>query len=289
MQGTTDVRSTDSNGALWRKPVSAVVKTLLLIYAAVTLYPLYWLIISAFKSNQEFFNRPYAWPQHFQIDNITRAWDLGKMGQAMLNSTIVTLTAVVLTILLGTLAAYALERFQFKLNGAVKGIFLLGMLIPIHSTLVPLFIFMNKVGMLDTYWSLILPYTAFELPIAIFLGMAYLASIPREVEEAAMIDGNGWWGVFGRIIFPLCLPVVSTVTILAFLRFWNDFSFALVFINSQALKTLPLSLSLFSDGFGTDYSLTMGAMFIAVIPTIVIYLIFQEQIMKGMVAGSVKG
>jgi raffinose/stachyose/melibiose transport system permease protein len=289
MQGTTDVRSSDSSGALWRKPVSAVVKVLLLAYAMVTLYPLYWLIISAFKSNQEFFNRPYAWPQNFQFDNIVRAWDLGNMGQAMLNSTIVTFASVVLTIVLGTLAAYALGRFQFKLNGVVKGIFLLGMLIPIHSTLVPLFIFMNKVGMLDTYWSLILPYTAFELPIAIFLGMAYLASIPREVEEAAMIDGNGWWGVFGRIIFPLCLPVISTVTILAFLRFWNDFSFALVFINSQALKTLPLSLSLFSDGFGTDYSLTMGAMFIAVIPTIVIYLIFQEQIMKGMVAGSVKG
>lgn len=289
MQGTTDVRSSDSRGALWRKPVSAVVKALLLVYAAVTLYPLYWLIISAFKSNQEFFNRPYAWPQNFQIENITRAWDLGNMGQAMLNSTIVTLAAVVLTIVLGTLAAYALGRFQFKLNGVIKGVFLLGMLIPIHSTLVPLFIFMNKVGMLDTYWSLILPYTAFELPIAIFLGMAYLASIPREIEEAAMIDGNGWWGVFGRIIFPLCLPVISTVTILAFLRFWNDFSFALVFINSQALKTLPLSLSLFSDGFGTDYSLTMGAMFVAVIPTIIIYLIFQEQIMKGMVAGSVKG
>ncbi|OUS76500.1 ABC transporter permease [Paenibacillus sp. MY03] len=289
MQGTTDVRSSDSNGSLWRKPVSGVVKALLLVYAAVTLYPLYWLMISAFKSNQEFFNRPYAWPQNFQIDNITRAWDLGKMGQALINSTIVTLAAVVLTIVLGTLAAYALERFTFKMNNIIKGIFLLGMLIPIHSTLVPLFIFMNKIGLLDTYWSLILPYTAFELPIAIFLGMAYLASIPREVEEAAMIDGNGWWGVFGRIIFPLCLPVISTVTILAFLRFWNDFSFALVFINSQALKTLPLSLSLFSDGFGTDYSLTMGAMFIAVIPTIVIYLIFQEQIMKGMVAGSVKG
>ena len=148
---------------------------------------------------------------------------------------------------------------------------------------------MNKLGMLNTYWSLILPYTAFELPIAIFLGMSYIVSIPREVEEAAMIDGNGWWGIFGRIIFPLSLPIVATITILAFLRFWNDFSFALVFINSQALKTLPLSLSLFSDGFGTDYSLTMGAMFIAAIPTILIFLVFQEQIMKGMVAGSVKG
>ncbi|REK72057.1 carbohydrate ABC transporter permease [Paenibacillus paeoniae] len=275
--------------AAWKKPVGLVLKVLLLLYAVITLYPLYWLIISAFKTNQDFFNRPYAWPMQWQLDNVVRAWDLGNMGRAMLNSAIVTIVALVLTIVIGTLAAYALSRFKFKFSGVLKGMFLLGMLIPIHSTLVPLFIFMNKIGILDTYWALILPYTAFELPIAIFLGIAYLVSIPRDVEEAAMIDGNGWWGVFGRIIFPLCLPVISTVSILAFLRFWNDFSFALVFINTQALKTLPLSLSLFSDGFGTDYALTMGAMFIAVIPTIVIYLIFQEQIMKGMVAGSVKG
>lgn len=289
MQASTKVRAEEPKSAAWKKPFGLILKLALLLYAVFTLYPLYWLIISAFKSNQEFFNRPYAWPLQWQLNNITRAWDLGDMGRAMFNSTVVTISSVILTVVLGTLAAYALSRFQFKFSGAVKGLFLLGMLIPIHSTLVPLFIFMNKIGMLDTYWSLILPYTAFELSIAIFLSIAYMASIPKEVEEAAMIDGNGWWGVFGRIIFPLCLPVIATVTILAFLRFWNDFSFALVFINSQALKTLPLSLSLFSDGFGTDYALTMGAMFIAVIPTIVIYLIFQEQIMKGMVAGSVKG
>ena len=104
-----------------------------------------------------------------------------------------------------------------------------------------------------------------------------------------MIDGNGHWGIFFRVIFPLSIPAMATVAILAFLRFWNDFAFALVFINKQSLKTLPLSLSVFSDGYGTDYSLTMAAMSIAVIPTIIIYLIFQEQIMKGMVAGAVKG
>ncbi|MFF2482337.1 carbohydrate ABC transporter permease [Paenibacillus sp. NPDC058071] len=288
-QATTKVQAAAGKSVLWKKPLSGGFKLLLLIYAIITLYPLYWLIISAFKTNQEFFNRPYAWPLEWQLDNIIRAWDLGNMGRAMVNSVIVTSISLVLTIVLGTLAAYVLSRFQFKFSGVLKGMFLLGMLIPVHSTLVPLFIFMNKIGILDSYWALVFPYTAFELPIAIFLAIAYLVSIPREVEEAAMIDGNGWWGVFGRIIFPLCLPVISTVSILAFLRFWNDFSFALVFINTQSLKTLPLSLSLFSDGFGTDYALTMGAMLIAVIPTIVIYLIFQEQIMKGMVAGSVKG
>ncbi|ASS66902.1 MULTISPECIES: carbohydrate ABC transporter permease [unclassified Paenibacillus] len=265
------------------------VKLALLLYAAGTLYPLYWLFISALKTNDEFFAHPYALPQKWVLSNLSRAWELGHMGRAMFNSVLVSVLSVALTLLLGTMAAYVLSRFRFPLSRVATGLFVLGMLIPIHSTLVPLFIVMNKVGMLDTYASLILPYTAFELPIAIFVTIAYLASIPREIEEAALIDGCGWWGIFFRMILPLCKPALATVAILAFLRFWNDFAFALVFINSQALKTLPLSLALFSDGFGTDYSLTMGAMAIAVLPTIAAYLVFQEQIMKGMTAGAVKG
>ncbi|CAM3798935.1 MULTISPECIES: carbohydrate ABC transporter permease [Paenibacillus] len=271
------------------KGLSGLVKLLLLGYAILTLYPLYWLFTSAFKSNQDFFTNPYGLPKEWMSENIFRAWELGNMGRAMLNSTVVTMISVALTILLSVLAAYVLSRFQFPFKKAVVVLFTTGLLIPIHSTLVPLFIMMKNIGLLDTYGALILPYTAFELPIAIFLSMAYMSSIPREIEEAAMIDGSGWWGIFGRMILPLCMPIVATISILAFLRFWNDFSFALVFINTQALKTLPLSLSLFSDGFGTDYALTMGAMAIAVIPTIVAYLILQEQIMKGMVAGSIKG
>ncbi|MGE7824901.1 carbohydrate ABC transporter permease [Paenibacillus sp. NPDC093718] len=271
------------------KGLTGFVKLLLIVYAILTLYPLYWLFTSAFKSNQDFFTNPYGLPKEWMTENLFRAWELGNMGRAMLNSTVVTITAVVLTILLSVLAAYVLSRFEFRLKKLVVVLFTTGLLIPIHSTLVPLFIMMKNIGLLDTYGALILPYTAFELPIAIFLAMAYMSSIPREIEEAAMIDGSGWWGIFGRMILPLCTPIVATISILAFLRFWNDFSFALVFINTQALKTLPLSLSLFSDGFGTDYSLTMGAMAIAVIPTIVAYLILQEQIMKGMVAGSIKG
>lgn len=271
------------------KGLSGFVKLLLIVYAILTLYPLYWLFTSAFKSNQDFFTNPYGLPKEWMTENLFRAWELGNMGRAMINSTVVTITAVVLTILLSVLAAYVLSRFEFRFKKLVVVLFTTGLLIPIHSTLVPLFIMMKNIGLLDTYGALILPYTAFELPIAIFLAMAYMSSIPREIEEAAMIDGSGWWGIFGRMILPLCTPIVATISILAFLRFWNDFSFALVFINTQALKTLPLSLSLFSDGFGTDYSLTMGAMAIAVIPTIVAYLILQEQIMKGMVAGSIKG
>ncbi|MCC2251070.1 carbohydrate ABC transporter permease [Virgibacillus sp. AGTR] len=261
----------------------------LAVFSLMMIYPLYWLITSAFKTNKEFFARPHSFPTNFSFENFTRAWEVADLGTAMMNSTIVTITATALTVFLGALTAYVLSRFTFKLKAFLMVFFLLGMLIPIHSTLVPLFTMMDQIGLLDTYWALILPYTAFELPIAIFLTVAYMSSIPKELEEAAVIDGNGYWGVFFRIMLPLSVPALSTVAILSFLRYWNEFVFALVFINDSTLKTLPLSLSIFSDGFSTDYALTMAAMTIAVIPTIVMYLIFQEQIMKGMVAGSVKG
>ncbi|KAA0965091.1 carbohydrate ABC transporter permease [Sporosarcina sp. ANT_H38] len=270
--------------------IFTVIKNIFLtIISLLMVYPLYWLITSAFKTNDEFFSDPYSLPSTWVFENIVRAWEVADLGRAMINSTIVTVSATLLTVFLGALTAYALSRFTFKLKGFLIVFFLLGMLIPIHSTLVPLFTMMNLVGLLDTYWALILPYTAFELPIAIFLTVAYMTTIPKELEEAAIIDGSGYWGIFFKMMLPLSVPALSTVAILSFLRYWNEFVFALVFINDSSLKTLPLSLAIFSDGFSTDYVLTMAAMTVAVVPTIVMYLIFQEQIMKGMVAGSVKG
>ncbi|MFE5322124.1 carbohydrate ABC transporter permease [Paenibacillus sp. NPDC056579] len=266
-----------------------LINMLLTLYALVTLYPLIWLFISAFKSNEEFYSRPFAQPTVWHWDNFVRAWKVSEMGISLINSSIVTIVSLVLTLILGALAAYVLARFEFKLKPLMMGLFLLGMLIPIHSTLVPLFIIMKKIGLLDSYGALILPYTAFELPLAIFVAAAYLTSVPKEIEEAALIDGTGYWGIFFRIMLPLSIPALSTVAILAFLRFWNDFAFALVFISKPALKTLPLSLSVFATGYSTDYALTMAALSIAVLPTIAVFLLFQEQIMKGMTAGAVKG
>ncbi|WP_409342734.1 carbohydrate ABC transporter permease [Paenibacillus sp. MBLB4367] len=272
-----------------RKVRTGIINVLLTGYALVTLYPLFWLFTSAFKSNDDFYAKPFSLPTEWHLENFTRAWKVSAMGTSIINSFIVTVAAMALTLILGALAAYILSRFQFRGRSFLMGLFLLGMLIPIHSTLVPLFIMMKKIHMLDTYAALILPYTAFELSLAIFVVAAYMTSVPKEVEEAALIDGTGYWGIFWRIMFPLSIPALSTVAILAFLRFWNEFSFALVFISKPGLKTLPLSLSVFATGYSTDYKLTMAALSIAVIPTIVIYLIFQEQIMKGMVAGAVKG
>lgn len=274
---------------LKRRFSSGLANGLMTLYALVTLYPLFWLFTSAFKSNEEFYSRPFQLPTSWNFDSFSRAWKVSDMGTSMFNSIIVTGASLVLTLMIGALAAYILSRFQFRLKIAVMGLFLLGMLIPVHSTLVPLFIVMNKIDLLNTYGALILPYVAFELPIAIFIIQAYMNTFPKEIEEAAHLDGMGYWGTFLKIMLPLSAPALSTVGILALLRFWNDFSFALVFISKPALKTLPLSLSQFATGYMTDYELTMAALTIAVIPTIILYLIFQRSIMQGMVAGAVKG
>jgi len=261
----------------------------LLLYGILTIYPLFWLIISAFKSNAEFFSRPFGLPETWLWENFTRAWETSKMGTAFMNSVIVSAVSLALTLLLAGLTSYVLARFNFRLKGWTMAFFVVGMLIPIHSTLVPLFILMKQMSILNTYWALIFPYAAFALPTAIFVLTAYLATIPKEIEEAAYIDGTGLWGVFFRIMLPISLPALSTVTILTFLHSWNDFSFALVFISNAALKTLPLSITTFADGFQTDYGLTLAAMTLSVLPTILVFLLFQEQVMKGMTAGAVKG
>jgi raffinose/stachyose/melibiose transport system permease protein len=273
----------------WRKWVSGIITTGLTLYALLTLYPLLWLFISAFKTNEQFFSNPFSFPSSWQFTNFSRAWTVANMDVAFLNSLIVTSISLVLTLFISALAAFVLSRFTFRYKPLIMGLFLIGMLIPVHSTLVPLFIMMKEMSILDTYAALVLPYVAFELPIGIFILSAYMTSFPKELEDAAHIDGSGYWTMFLRIIMPLSLPALSTIAVLAFLRFWNDFAFPLVFISKPSLKTLPLSLSVFADGYGTDYSLTLAALAMSVIPTIIIYLVFQEQIMKGMLAGSVKG
>ncbi|MCM3129692.1 carbohydrate ABC transporter permease [Paenibacillus provencensis] len=261
----------------------------LFLYGILTLYPFVWLVTSAFKTNEDFYNRPFGLPEVWRWENFSVAWESSNLGNAFNNSMIVSMGSLALTLFISALASFVLARFSFRWKGIMLAFFVIGMLIPIHSTLVPLFILMKQMLLLNTYWALILPYTAFALPTAIFILTAYLTSIPRDIEEAAFMDGTGLWGLFFRIMLPMSLPALSTVTILSFLHAWNDFSFALVFINKTELKTLPLAIANFADGYQTDYGLTLAAMTLSIIPTVLLYLLFQEQMMKGMTAGAVKG
>ncbi|MFW5972293.1 MAG: carbohydrate ABC transporter permease [Bacillota bacterium] len=228
-------------------------------------------------------------PLKIRLDNYISAITKGDVHLAFLNSVIISVVGVFLILLIGFITGYLLSRFDFAGRKLLYGLFLSGMLIPIHGLLVPVFIQFNKLGLYNTRMGLILANVTFGLPITIFLIESFVKSIPIEIEEAAVMDGsNIYQRIFG-IILPICKPVLSTALILSFLATWNEFPFALVLIRSSELRTIPIWLTQFSGQFSTNYPQMMAAMVIASIPVIAIYLAFYNKVISGMTAGAVKG
>lgn len=253
------------------------------------LYPILWLILNSFKTEKELTSNPVGLPAELLWSNYAQAWKMAHLGPYFLNSILATIPAVVITLLVGALGAFFISRFEFKLKGAVLLYLSLGLLIPIQALLVPLFIEMRIFGLLDSRFTLLFPYVAFNLSITVFILAGFMNSFPREVEEAAIVDGCGVMGIFSRIIFPTLLPALATGFVLNFLYNWNDFSFALVLINDDRLKTLPLGLANFSGAFNRSYSVQMAAITLVLIPTLLFYISAQKYITSGMTAGAVKG
>ena len=163
------------------------------------------------------------------------------------------------------------------------------MLIPVHALMVPMYVLFTKTGLNDHWYTLILPYTALSIPIAVFLVESYVKSVPIEIEEAAAIDGSGRLRTIYTIVMPMCKPILITIGIIQFFYIWNEFTFSLILINSQKLMTIPVGITLFKGQFSTDFPKMMTSMILAIFPTMLIYFIFSKQIIKGMVAGAVKG
>lgn len=262
---------------------------LLILLSITTLFPLIWMVYSSFKTNQEFALSVISLPKGLHIENYVHAWKTANIGIYFFNSVFVSLASIVCTVLIGASASFVLAKFAFRGKKAISSILVIGMLIPLQSVLVPLFSLMRDFHLLDTPWSLILVYTAFSLPLTVFLMESFIAAFPDEIMEAAIIDGTSMWRMFFSVILPMTRPVVATVAILNFLNNWKEFSFALVFINSEVKKTLPLGLYNFLGAFTTDYAGLMAALTIATVPILVIYLALQEQVINGMTAGAVKG
>jgi raffinose/stachyose/melibiose transport system permease protein len=262
---------------------------MLAAFAVTTLFPLLWMGYTSLKSNREITMNTFSLPTVWHLENYVNAWQTARIGTYFLNSVVVSLAAVLLTILAGAAAGFILAKFRFRLRGLVYGFFIIGMLIPLQSVLVPLFIQMRDFHLLDNPWSLILSYTAFGLPIAIFLMESFIRSFPDSLIEAAVLDGASIVRIFRSLVLPISSPVIATVSILSFLNNWKEFSFALIFLTKDEKKTLPLGLYNFLGAYTADYAGLMAALVIASVPLIVLYFLLQEQIIKGMTAGAVKG
>lgn len=259
------------------------------IFSISCVFPFIWIVYSSLKTQQEFSLNIISLPAVPQFINYTELFKTGNMFTAFINSSYISIISVLFIIVIAFLTAYCLSRFEFRGRKIIYIFFLSGMLIPQHSLLIPVFIFFKNLGLYNTRITLLFPYIAFGLPMAIFLMESFIRTIPVEVEEAALIDGSGIFRRLYSIIFPMCKPVVATSLILSFLSAWNEFPFALILIRSQALKTIPLWLTNFNGRYSTDYTQLMAALVMASLPVIIVYLAFSKRVVQGMTAGAVKG
>jgi N-acetylglucosamine transport system permease protein len=262
----------------------------MLAWAVVTALPLLWAVISSLKTDQEILNEPWAPPSSLHFENWSRAWTAASIGRYFFNSLIVVGGALVLTMLLGSLVAYALARYQFRGNRFIYYTFVAAMFFPVFLALVPLFFVVRQLGLLGTYHGLILVYAAYAVPFTVFFLHAFFRTLPEEVAEAAVLDGCSHSAVFFRVMLPLARPGLVAVGIFNFLGLWNQYLLPLVlnpdpdrYVLAQGLAALSVS-----QGYRSDWSGLFAGLTIAMLPVLVAYVAFQRHIRAGMTAGAVR-
>lgn len=268
---------------------SAVINILMLMLSIFSIFPFIWMIYSSFKTEAQFQANVLALPTELHFENYVTAFETGRMDIYALNSLFNCVITVLLVTFASFIVAYFLSRYKFRGHGLVYGLFITGMLIPVHSLMVPLFMEYKTINFLDNRFTLLPVYFAFAMPMAVFLLESFIGTIPVELEEAAMIDGSNMLRTMFTIIMPLCRPIMATVLILTFMNTWNEFPFALVLIKNEALKTIPLGLKNFQGAYTAQYTLFMAGMTISLIPVMAVYAAFSNKIIQGMTAGTVKG
>ena len=264
-------------------------------WAVLVIFPMLWAIMTSFKTDQEIFFSPWALPARPIFENFARAWTTARLGEYFINTLIIVIPSLFLTLLLSAMAAYVLARFEFRGRNLITYLFLVGMIFPLFLALVPLYFVTQKLGLLDTYVGLIMVYVAFSLSFTIFFLINFFKTLPKELGEAATIDGANQYDIFFRVYLPLARPGLITMGIFNFLGQWNQYILpnTLMITNEDGNTHYVLSQGLYylqaKQFYGSDWSGLFAAVTIVMIPTLVIYLIFNDRIEKGMTAGAVKG
>lgn len=269
-------------GNLWKHIV-------LILICITCIYPVVWMTLSSFKSQAELYDNPWGWPQTFTLDNYVRAFVNGNIGRYFLNSVFIAAVSVILIVLLSVMAAYGITRLKWKLSGFALTVFVAGMMIPTYGALIPLYNIFNKLGILNNYLSVIISHTTFGLPLGIFIMSGFMQAIPRELEEAAILDGCSILQMFKRVIMPIVRSGIVTISVISFINVWNDLLFGQIFLNDKEKMPLTVGLLEFKGRFGTDYVGMLAAIVVTVIPVVAIYTILHDKIIDGMTAGAVKG
>ena len=262
----------------------------LVIWMLINLFPVYWMFTFSLKSNDEIFGaNVIGLPHNWLWSNYTSALGTGKMGVYFLNSVIVAVSTIMITLFVALMATFALTRMIWKRRKTMNSFFMLGLTIPIHASIVPVYVTLSRIHLLNTYFALIIPYSAFSLAMAILVCTGFMNEIPRELDESACIDGCSIWGTFLRIIVPLMKPAVATVGIYTFLQCWNELMFANIFISDSKLKTLPVGVQALSGQYTTEWGPIGAALVLATFPTLLVYIFLSKKIQESFIAGAIKG
>ncbi|MCR5474632.1 MAG: carbohydrate ABC transporter permease [Lachnospiraceae bacterium] len=271
------------------RTVSTIIYIFLILLAIIYIVPLLWVLITSLKDDSTLMLSPWAMPASLEWGNYAFAWTKGHLGTAMFNSFIVCTTTLVISMLFGSMAAFAIAKLRWKLSKPALYYFLIGMMIPIHTILIPLFVQFSGWKMSNTLIGIIIPYITFSLPITIYIMVGFFEGIPGELFEAACIDGCSVYKMFGTVAIPLAKTGFMVTGLMSFVSNWNELLLAMVFISDEAKKTLPVSLTKFVGPYHTNYCQMFAAIMIAIVPTIIAYVAFANQIVEGLTAGAVKG
>ena len=266
-------------------------QTVLIGWAVTVIFPMIWMIYSSFKTDQELFFSPWAPPVELQWDNFARAWTKAHVGDYLLNTLIVVVPALLLTLIISAMAAYVLARFEFVGRRFLFYMFLSGMLFPVFLALVPLFNLVNQLKMLNTFHGLIIVYIAYSLPFTIFFLTGFFKTLPTEIEESAIMDGANPYQVFFKVMLPMASPGLISMGIFNFLGMWNQYVLPPVLISDESKYMLSqgLAFMLFKQFYENDWSALFAALTIIMVPTLIVYITFQKRIQDGITTGALKG
>ena len=264
-------------------------RTLLILYCAVIVFPIIFVVMTSFKSTSEFYTNVWGLPQHVAWENYATAWNDAKIGQYMLNSVIIVSVVLIVSLIVGALAGYALSRFRIKHAEIIMLAILACTMLPSESVIMPLYLITSKLGRIGSRLSLIIPYIAWGLPMTIYIFRNFFDTIPNELLEAARIDGCTEVQTFTKVAIPLMLPAIATNAILIFVAWWGELLWATVALASSSMKTIPIGMVSFSAQFGTNWGPMCAAICIILIPLVVFFCFVQKYFVQGLTGGAVKG
>jgi raffinose/stachyose/melibiose transport system permease protein len=252
------------------------------------IFPLVWILLTSLKSTPELYQDPFGIPQAWKWSNYVDAWVFAQMGTYFLNSIFITLLSTVLVLFISSTFAFALARFDFRFKGLIWAYVLFGFLIPHSLLLIPLAIFTRTLGIYNSLWGLAMIYAAVGIPWNTFFLRAFMETIPKELEEAAVLDGAGMWGVYRHVIIPLSMPALATMATFHILSSWSEYILALVLTGTTASRTLPVGISLLEGHFTSNEPGVAAGMVITIIPAVIAFIFLQRYVIKGITAGALK-